>query len=189
MQDINKLQEEIDSLNQSLEIIKKCKYSSVLSYTCLGLNMAIKELDSQIEKLKGKKPWKPAMGEQYCFYNGSEASWSRVTSTEEYCTDNNRINSFGAYKTEAECQFRIDRAILINQIDEWEKLNNPDGWDWNQEEVWGLDLNNINLKKELTITCYSEAIPNFGKLANSELAKKFLTEFGDRILKYLVNGV
>lgn len=185
MQDLNKLQEEIDSLNQSLEIIKKCKDSSVLSYTCLGLNMAIKELDSQIEKLKENKPW-PQVGDLYYYLDSDEVLCDHWDGGK---LDENRRHGLGIYNEGTKAQFYLEKFMLMREIDDWEKLNNPEGWDWNQEEICGLDLDNINNEKELISICYHETIPNFGKLATHELAEQFFKEFRDRILKYLVKGV
>ena len=179
MQDINKLQEERKIIEAAINITGGGLVGS--------LTLWLKSIDSQIEKLNEKKPWKLNDGEvYYCPSGGYE---SRAFKREYYNGewDKTCIANGWNCRTLEQAIYYTEKFTLIKAIDDWEALHNPEGWDWvTSHIVHGLEY---SMKDERLITSNNRVLlSTYGRFATTELAEQFLTEFGERIIKYLVKG-
>jgi len=189
MNNIEKLEQERKTIEDAIKIMGNRPKQSYEVYD--GLKEELAKIGAEIEKLKEKHPWSPEIGETYFTPNCAfESGIYEYIYKDNYDKEvDERVFKFGwQCKTESEAKYYFEKFTLIKAIDDWEKLNNPEGWDWEKaEKVYGLDYRTY--KKALKIDSYQTNLPQYGKLATEELAEQFLTEFGDRIIKYLVKGV
>ena len=142
------------------------------------LETKIKELASEIEKLKVEKnnePWKPKDGKQYWYINNSDGYM--VTAWHGDAVDKSRYAIGNVFKTEEEAEFRVGQLKVEAELRRFARPFDRDEENWVIN--YDVDDNAIIIFRYHTVQCCNIHFPS------KEIAQKAIDTVGaDRIKKY-----